>query len=42
MLGWYSSVSCKKVQRAGDEKPNNLLGLLRRMSVKKWMNFTAL
>lgn len=35
MLGRYSSVSCKKMQRAGDEKPNKLVGLLRRMTVKK-------
>lgn len=35
MFGWYVSVSCRKVQKAGDQKPNKLVGLLRRMAVKK-------
>jgi len=35
VLGWYSSVSCRKMQKAEDQKPNKLVGLLRRITVKK-------
>lgn len=41
MLGWYSSVSCRKMQRAGDQKPNNLVVLLRRITVKKEVQMSA-